>query len=382
MTGASKPASYDDVVGYDALDAFKREAQGAAGEVTHFVAKRLLELGYKEIPESRGESAYLVEAADHILAFVVEGLGTKNLVPERMLAERPSLEREHEFFEAIGQDTAAMILNDMAVAGASPLILGSHVALANSQWLSSANRRRGLLSGWALACGRTGALWGGGETATLRDVIMPGTAVLGGAAVGIIKPKSRYISGNVHEGDAIVLVSSNGVHANGLTGIRDIAERLPDGYRTPISLSCTLGQALCEPTRLYGPLVEKLLDAGVNIHYAIHITGHGWRKLMRLPKPFAYVIEKVPDPNHVIFEFLQTQGRLSHREAYATYNMGFGFALIMPPKALERAFAIADDLHFSENDFVLAGWVKKSRRRQVRLLPKGIVYEEDELNIR
>ena len=61
--------------------------------------------------------------------------------------------------------------------------------------------------------------------------------------------------------------------------------------------------------------------------------------------------------------------------------MGFGFSLIIPPQALERAFAIADDLHFSENDFVLAGRVEKSRRRQVRLLPKNIIYEEDELNI-
>lgn len=382
MTGASKPASYDDVIGYDALDAFKREAQGVAGQVTHFVAERLLELGYKEIPESRGESAYLIEAEDHMLAFVVEGLGTKNLVPERMSVERLSLEAEHEYFEAIGQDTAAMILNDLSVTGASPLILGSHVALANSQWLSSESRRIGFLAGWAAACGRTGTLWGGGETATLRDVIMPGTAVLSGAALGIIKPKSRYIRGNVQEGDVIVLVSSNGVHANGITGIRDIAERLPKGYRTPISPSCTLGQALCEPTRLYGPLVERLLDAGVNIHYAIHITGHGWRKLMRLPKPFAYVIDKIPDPNHIIFEFLKTQGRLSDREAYATYNMGFGFALIMPPQALERAFAIADGLYFREDEFVLAGRVEKSPRRQVHLLPKNVVYEEEELNIR
>ena len=68
-------------VRYDQLDAFKRACQHAAKGT----AGALRNHGYAEPASTRGESAYLIEAADHYLAHVEEGLGTKNLIeaPEK-----------------------------------------------------------------------------------------------------------------------------------------------------------------------------------------------------------------------------------------------------------------------------------------------------------
>ena len=62
--------SYEDSgVRYDQLDAFKRACQRAARTTSGVLADH----GYAEPASTRGESAYLIEAADHFLAHVEEG---------------------------------------------------------------------------------------------------------------------------------------------------------------------------------------------------------------------------------------------------------------------------------------------------------------------
>ena len=62
-------------VRYEPLDAFKRACQRAARGTVDLLEKH----GFREPAAVRGESAYLIEADDHYLAHVEEGLGTKNL---------------------------------------------------------------------------------------------------------------------------------------------------------------------------------------------------------------------------------------------------------------------------------------------------------------
>ena len=81
--GAINPLSYEaSGVNYDRLDAFKRACQRAAKGTADLLAAH----GYSEPGGARGESAYLLEAGDHYLAHVEEGLGTKNLVAVAMQA--------------------------------------------------------------------------------------------------------------------------------------------------------------------------------------------------------------------------------------------------------------------------------------------------------
>ncbi|RME71729.1 MAG: phosphoribosylformylglycinamidine cyclo-ligase, partial [Verrucomicrobia bacterium] len=99
-------------VSYDELDAFKRACQKAARTTAGLLADH----GYREPAETRGESAYLIEADDHYLAHVEEGLGTKNLA-----ADRAGEQLGRCFYREVAIDTVATIVNDLITCGALPV---------------------------------------------------------------------------------------------------------------------------------------------------------------------------------------------------------------------------------------------------------------------
>lgn len=378
-------------VRYADLDPFKQEAQ----QVARLTAPWLHRWGFQEVVGTRGESAYLIETPDAYLAHVIEGLGTKNLVADAMGALAGA-----SYYDRIAQDTVAMVVNDLATVGALPLAVNMHLAVGDSEWFTRDNRSVQLIHGWKQACDLARCTWSGGETPTLKGIIQPGTVELSGSAIGIVKPKDRLIRGDISSGDAIVFVASSGIHANGLTLARHIAERrdpwwrkalhlllpryiklqgLPLGYYTNVGNDQPYGEALLEPTLIYTPLVEAILAAGISIHYAINITGHGWRKLMRHPEPFVYHVSWISAPPP-IFRFIQEHGGVEMREMYATFNMGVGFALIVSHADMDRICAIAKELGFSA---WRAGQVKQEGgRKAVRIEELRIEYEETELTIR
>ncbi len=356
-------------VDYDVLDRFKRACQQAAATTTGALAVH----GLAEPPSVRGESAYLVETDSEYLAHVEEGLGTKVLVADAML-ERTG----RSFYRAIGIDTVATIVNDLVTCGALPLTVAMHAAVGDAAWFAREPRAGDLASGFAEGCRLANAVWGGGETPALRDVVEPGAIVLAGSAIGRIAPKAHRIVGDVAEGDAIVLVGSSGVHTNGVTLCRRLAERLPAGYATPIGDGRQYGEALCDPSVIYVRLVAALLDAGLRPHYAVHLTGHGWRKLMRLDAPFVY---RVTDPGRPlpIFDFLRTHG-VSQDEAWATFNMGVGFVLYVAPDAAERTLAIARDRGYRA---WIGGRVERDgHRKAVEIAPLGLAFDGSTLHVR
>src|SRR5688572_19643194 len=270
----SSPMSYEQSgVRYDALDAFKRACQRMAGAT----AKELSIHGLAEAPNVRGESAYLIEADDRYLAHVEEGLGTKNLVADAMLEKTGK-----SFYANVGVDTVATIVNDLVTTGGLPISVAMHAAVGDSAWFDNTQRAEDLARGFADACHRAGAVWGGGETPALKGIVNPNTIVLAGSAIGQIQPKSNRIAGDVESGDAIILLASSGVHTNGLTLCRAIADRLPEGYLTKMSDGRAYGEGLLDPSVIYVRYVAAVQNAGIRLHYAAHVTGHGWRKLMRL----------------------------------------------------------------------------------------------------
>ena len=357
-------------VRYDQLDAFKRACQRAAGGTADLLAGH----GYKEPATARGESAYLIEGDDHFLAHVEEGLGTKSLAADAVQSKTG-----RSFYRAMGIDTVATIVNDLVTCGALPISVAMHAAVGDSAWFADEQRTRDLVEGFAAGCRLAGAAWGGGETPTLRGIVEPGTIALAGSALGRIAPKSLRIMGDVSEGDAIIFLASSGVQTNGLTLCRQLADRLPQGYQTRLEGGGTYGEALLAPSVIYVAFVRECQRRGLKLNYVAHVTGHGWRKLMRLEEPFVYEITAVR-PLPAIFKFLIEAGPVAVREAYATFNMGVGFAAYVAPAQAEAVLAAARAAGY---DAWQAGRVRREGRRKAVVVPSlGLVYEGDTLQVR
>ena len=359
-------------VDYDLLDPGKRLAQEAA----RATAEHLTRHEFSEVAGTRGESAYVIDVGPFYLAFLTEGLGTKSLVAD---AVRAITGRSH--YEQVAQDTVATILNDLATVGAAPVAVSAYWGTGDSEWFADQGRMADLVRGWAAACAAAGAAWGGGETQALSGIIQPGVIDLAGAAVGQIRPKSRLLHGDrLQPGDAILIAPSTGIHANGLTLARRLAERLPHGYRTIVPgdpQGRGYGEALLDPSPLYGPLVESLQAAGIDLHYAAHVTGHGWRKLMRADRELTYRVGELP-PVPPVLAFLQNELPLDQTEAYGTFNMGAGFAFFVGAQDAERAQAVAKAAGFQ----LLLGGEVQAGPKVVVIEPLDVTFAAESLTIR
>ena len=357
-------------VRYDALDAFKRACQREAAMTVSMLARH----GLSEPAAIRGESAYLMEAPDAFLAHVEEGLGTKNLIADAML-ELTGV----SYYRNCGIDTVATIVNDMITTGALPMSVAMHAGVGDSSWFDHEARARDLAQGFAEGCRRAGAVWGGGETPALKGMVDPKTIVLAGSAIGQIKPKSHRIAGDVREGDAIVLLASSGVHTNGLTLCRAIADRLQQGYLTKLSDGRTYGQALLDASFIYVDFLAACQRENLRPHYLAHITGHGWRKLMRLDAPLVY---RMTDVGRIppIFDFIARSGPVDVREMYATFNMGAGFAAYVPESDADRYVKLAERSGYTA--WVGGSVVRQGSRKAVEIVPLGLEFDAQTLQVR
>jgi phosphoribosylformylglycinamidine cyclo-ligase len=140
-----------------------------------------------------------------------------------------------------------------------------------------------------------------------------------------------------------------------------VAVELDDGYGTRLPSGRTFGEALLEPSIVYVPLVEALMNDDVPIHYLSHITGHGLLKLMRPSRDLGYLITKLPDVPEVL-AFMVERAGMSPEAAYSTFNMGCGYAIYCGPGAGDRVVAIATELGFRAH---VAGEVAPGPRRVV-----------------
>lgn len=352
---------------YETKDPIKKIAQGAAAETI------VKDKTFSEISKSRGESAFVWQVGSQLMASVVEGLGTKNLVADgmRKLTNKT-------YYDVIGHDTVATIINDLVSVGAKPRVVHAYWAIGDNSWLSDEKRLKDLIGGWANACKISGATWGGGETPTLKGIVEKETIDLGGSAIGIIKNQKQLITDDkLKSGDRIIFIRSNGINANGLSLARAVSLKLKNGYEAKLSSGKTFGEAILTKTNIYAKLIADLLDSNINIHYISNITGHGLRKVMRARGKYTYVIEKVFDPQE-IFTFIQEQANLSDEEIYGTYNMGQDYALFISKKDVKKVQNIIKNNNFES---INAGYLEKGSR-QVVIKPKNITFTSDSLDLR
>lgn len=367
---AAAPLTYEQAgVVYDLIDPLKVAAQRAAAATAPHLAAH----GFSEVAASRGESAYVIDVGPFYLASIVECLGSKALVADEMqrLTGR-------SWYAGIAQDTLAMAINDLITVGATPLAVQAYWAAGGSEWFADAARAQALVDGWKAACDHCGVAWGGGETPALAGIVEAGRIDLAASCTGIVQPKSRLSLGEqLGPGDAIVLLASSGIHANGLSLARKVAERLPQGYLTEIEPGLSYGEALLAPTVLYSPVTEALYRAGITPHYCANITGHGWRKLLRHGKSLTYRLHTLP-PVPPVLAFLQHQAGMSDEDAYGTLNMGAGFALYLAAGQAQQAVEVARSCGVPA---WIAGEVEAGDKR-VLIEPLGLSFGGESLQLR
>src|SRR5258706_4204093 len=354
---------------YETKDPVKLLIQSAAQKT----GKNLIKNGFNEISDTRGESAFVWKQGNIYMASVVEGLGTKNLIADSMYTLTGK-----SYYDVIAYDTVATIINDLITVGATPFVLHAYWAIEDNTWLYDTKRMEDFVKGWTKACNVSGVTWGGGETATMKQILFPNVAELAGSAIGIINSKSRLITEkNIKIGDRVIMIISNGVNANGISLTRAIAKNLPKGYGTNLPNGKTYGDSLLTKSNIYAKLITDLLDNKISIHYVSNITGHGLRKIMRARKEVTYRITKIFKPQD-IFSFIKIHAGLSDKEMYETYNMGMDYALFISPEDVSKTQRIIKKNGFQSLD---AGVVEKGPR-QVIIERHNIVFSGESLQMR
>jgi phosphoribosylformylglycinamidine cyclo-ligase len=364
----AKKLSYHKSVNYSQADPLKVLAQkeGAA------TAKNM-PFGFTELSGTRGESAYVFRMNDQWGALVQEGLGTKSLIAQKVYAQTGQ-----SHFASIAQDTVACIINDLVSVGATPVVLNAYWSSSSYKWLTDAALTEDFVKGWRAACDASQVVWGGGETQSLPGIVAEDSLEFAGSAFGVVTSEKHLIQGkNITAGDAIVLIESNGVHANGISLIRELADQLPEGYQTPMGDGTTLGEAALRPTHLYAKFVLALQAANLDIHYLSNITGHGWRKLMRADEQFTYNISDLPVVPE-IFKFISEHSHNDDREMYGNYNMGAGYAVYLPASQAYDVTKIAQRFGFQ----TWIGGTVETGPKQVVIEPLGITFTGDSLGVR
>lgn len=276
---------------------------------------------------------------DPVLVACCDGVGTKI-----------KLAAELGVYDTIGIDLVGMNVNDLVVQGAEPLFFLDYIATP----VVDPAMLHGLVKGVADACRRSGCALIGGETANMPDLYAKGDFDLAGFCVGVVELKRVQKPTRVRVGDVILGLSSDGVHSNGYTLVRDVVKQAglnlgavyPEliapvrkprrGKKAEPAPERTLGEVLLTPTRLYAdPIVRLLRTYKVKnpISGMAHITGSGLGgNLCRaLPSTMDALIDMKSWERPPVFGFLQKHGNIDEEEMYRVFNLGIGYCVIVAP---------------------------------------------------
>ncbi len=235
-------------------------------------------------------------------------------------------------FDTVGIDCVAMVVNDLIVQGAEPLVFLDYLAMDKLDRALAKQALRGIAEG----CRRAGCALLGGETATMPGVYQKGDLELVGFGVGVVERDKLIDGSSISQGDVILGLASSGIHSNGYSLVRRIIDA---GIRAGnldlraenAELNTTLASALMAPTRIYvKPLLNVMRDFTLN--GLVHITGGGFiGNVPRvLPKGVRARIDPTAWPRPGIFGLLQRRGELSEDEMLRVFNCGLGMLVIVP----------------------------------------------------
>jgi phosphoribosylformylglycinamidine cyclo-ligase len=281
-----------------------------------------------------GHFAAVLEVAPNLgIALGTDGVGSKLIVAEQ--ARR---------YDTVGVDCVAMNVNDVVCVGAEPIALLDYLAVERADPGVMREIGLGLKRGAELA----GVEIPGGEVAVLPELIRghpsPTGFDLTAACVGLVALDAIVSGAACRPGDALIGIPSSGLHSNGYSLARRALAALTLDDRPPQLQGATVADALLEPTTIYVRGVLELLRSGLRVHGLAHITGGGLLNLTRLNTDIGFVIEH-PLPVPPIFGLVQELGQVTDAEMWEVFNMGCGFAVVVPPSTADAAASLLASHH-------------------------------------
>lgn len=257
-----------------------------------------------------------------VLLAGADGVGTKVLLAQ-------ALNR----YDTIGIDLVAMNVNDVLASGGEPLFFLDYLAVGRVD----PDRLERVLAGVVAGCEEAGCALLGGETAEMPDLYGPEGMDLAGFAVG----RNVWTRPRAPEpGDWVIGLASSGYHANGFSLIRAIVQTARLDLNTVYPESgeeAPLGAVLLRPTKIYVRTVLPLLPRGQVVGMA-HITGGGLEENLprALPDGMGLELDQQAWSVPQVMRWLQRLGEVSEAEMRRTFNLGIGFALLVPQEAAPR----------------------------------------------
>ncbi|MBV0890391.1 phosphoribosylformylglycinamidine cyclo-ligase [Paracoccus sp. Z118] len=258
---------------------------------------------------------------DPVLVAATDGVGTKL----RIAIDTGIVDR-------VGIDLVAMCVNDLVCQGAEPLFFLDYFATGKL----SVDEAARVIEGIAEGCRLSGCALIGGETAEMPGMYAAGDFDLAGFAVGAMQRGTELPRG-VADGDVLLGLRSDGVHSNGFSLVRKVAEAAGLGWNdaSPFGEG-TLGEALLTPTRLYVRPVLQAIRAGC-VHAAAHITGGGLTENLPrvLPEGLGAQVDLDAWTLPPAFAWLAEAGGITQTEMLKTFNSGIGMVLVVAADAAE-----------------------------------------------
>jgi phosphoribosylformylglycinamidine cyclo-ligase len=235
--------------------------------------------------------------------------------------------------DTVGIDLVAMCVNDIAVQGAKPLFFLDYLAMGRLDTTVATDIIKGIGDG----CKQARCALIGGETAEMPSFYQEGEYDLAGFTVGIVDNDKIVDGSEIHVGNQVIGIASNGLHSNGYSMVRKICFELLklDVDSHVEELGTTLGSELLKPTRIYSQTIQGLLK-DMPILGLAHITGGGIAEnIVRIiPNACQVVLNKGSWDSQPIFSFLQGAGKVSQKEMMRTFNNGIGLVAVVPEPAV------------------------------------------------
>jgi phosphoribosylformylglycinamidine cyclo-ligase len=250
-----------------------------------------------------------------VLMMSTDGVGTK-----------ADLARKAGLLDGLGWDVVAMVADDLAAAGATPIALMDYIAVGDLD----VDRVATIIESICDACGESEISLLGGETAEHPGVMEEDQFDISATALGVVELGEEIDPANVGPGDVMVGIHSPNLRSNGFSLVRAIAAKHLDLDANFPDTTTRTAEVLLQPSVVYASAVVNMV-ARAAPHGMAHITGGGLpgNVVRVLPEGARAVIERSTWEVPHVFRVLQQLGAVPTMEMFRTFNMGIGFVIIV-----------------------------------------------------